>query len=241
MMDVVITCENCHAQTSAIDYCTTCGAVLAKPAPDPSAQTAALRIPAQGAAEAGNGATPGVCPHCGTVRKPGEKYCEVCGFEFATGSLPAPPPPPHPVEAVPGRGQGSWRAVIGFDRKFFESFGADQVSDVVFPEGVAPREVRLEGQTFVIGRRRSSGDERPGIDLSGPSGDPCVSRRHAVLVAQADGSWTVTDTHSANGTWVNAATAPLPPDQPMPLRDGDRIFVGAFTVITMRYDPGVTP
>ncbi len=235
-MNAVITCANCSEQTSTTDYCNSCGAAITAPDAALSSNTSELTAPRVGEAELTDG-VPGVCPNCTTVRKPGEDYCEVCGLEFKTGEMPAPPPPPRPVEAVPERGQGSWHAVVATDRPFFDGFRTEQDSDVVFPEGVAPREVVLEGGTVVIGRRRSADDESPAIDLSGPSGDPCVSRRHAMLVAQADGTWAVTDTHSTNGTWLNGAATPLPPGEPVQLHDGDRIFVGAFTVITMRYDP----
>ncbi|MGI8809518.1 MAG: FHA domain-containing protein [Acidimicrobiales bacterium] len=192
-----------------------------------------------GRPERTGGCGTGVCPNCAAPRTPGEAFCEVCGCEFATGLLPAPPPPPRPVEPAAKPGHGSWHAVVGTDRAFFDSGRAEQGNDVVFPESVTPSDVRLEGDAVVIGRRRGCDDGFAGIDLSESSGDPCVSRRHALLVAQADGTWTITDTHSTNGTWVNAERTP--PDQPRMLRDGDRIFIGAFTVIAMRYDPEVTP
>ena len=57
--------------------------------------------------------------------------------------------------------------------------------------------------------------------------DPGVSRLHAVLLRSRDGSWSVVDPGSANGTEVNGSE--IPQGQPVPLRDGDRIHLGAWT------------
>jgi diguanylate cyclase (GGDEF)-like protein len=49
-----------------------------------------------------------------------------------------------------------------------------------------------------------------------------VSRRHAKVCQQSDRSWTVQDLGSTNGSWVNDK-----PIQSGPLRDGDRLKIGA--------------
>jgi pSer/pThr/pTyr-binding forkhead associated (FHA) protein len=59
-------------------------------------------------------------------------------------------------------------------------------------------------------------------------------RLHAVLIRAADGSWSVLDPGSANGTQVNGAQ--IARDQQVPLRDGDRIYLGAWTRITITRD-----
>jgi pSer/pThr/pTyr-binding forkhead associated (FHA) protein len=82
-----------------------------------------------------------------------------------------------------------------------------------------------------IGRRSVSRDVTPEIDLSGPPTDPGVSHLHAILVAQPDGSWAVTDPGSENGTTVNAAQ--ISAGQLVPLSDGDSICLGIWTAITI--------
>jgi len=69
------------------------------------------------------------------------------------------------------------------------------------------------------------------IDLSGPPVDPGVSRLHAVLIAGPDRNWSVVDAGSDNGIVVNGKD--VPPGEAVPLRDGDRIHLGAWTVITI--------
>ncbi|OKK07806.1 hypothetical protein AMK26_01670 [Streptomyces sp. CB03234] len=92
----------------------------------------------------------------------------------------------------------------------------------------------LSGNQISIGRRRHSTGESPDIDLSVPPEDPGVSHHHAVLVQQPDGSWAVVDQNSTNGTTLNGAEDPIQPYVPVPLKDGDRVHVGAWTTITIR-------
>jgi hypothetical protein len=63
-----------------------------------------------------------------------------------------------------------------------------------------------------------------------------VSHSHALFVAGAGGTWSVVDLDSANGTYLNDATDPLPANQPTPLHSGDRVHVGAWTTLTVLAD-----
>jgi pSer/pThr/pTyr-binding forkhead associated (FHA) protein len=76
----------------------------------------------------------------------------------------------------------------------------------------------------------------PEIDLTGPPADPGVSHLHAVLIAEPDGTWAVLDPGSANGTVVNSGE--IVAGVRVPLHDGDRICVGAWTVLTMQAPAG---
>lgn len=82
-----------------------------------------------------------------------------------------------------------------------------------------------------IGRRSTSRRIEPEIDLRGPPTDPGVSRLHARLIAGPDGNWSVMDLGSTSGTLVNGSE--IAQGEAVPLRDGDRINLGAWTVITM--------
>src|SRR6266851_278304 len=85
-----------------------------------------------------------------------------------------------------------------------------------------------------IGRRTAAGDLEPEIDLAGPPADPGISRLHAVLIAGPDDSWAVLDPGSANGTLLNGRKIAM--GDLVPLREGDRINLGAWTVITVHRD-----
>ncbi len=125
-----------------------------------------------------------------------------------------------------------WTALVGADRAFFD--GNVTAGVVAFPDAHFPREVVLTGDEVTIGRRSESKGYNPDIDLSSPDDDPAVSRRHAVLRRQPDQSWVLVDVGSTNGTWLNDDDEPLPQGEPRPLRDGDRVLLGAFTCITIR-------
>jgi len=146
-------------------------------------------------------------------------------------------PPPAPVAAPTGPAQEArtgWSALVGADRDFFQSHGADVTAGLAFPEGLQPREVALCGPEVVVGRRNAARGYFPDIDLSSPVNDPAVSRRHVILRQQPDGTWELVDQHPVNGTWVNGAAAPLPAGSVIPLHDGDRVHLGAFSVLQVR-------
>ena len=201
------------------------------------------------------------CPQCGADR-PGQ-FCVACGYSFASG-LPAPgaatvapaqvaqgqaePPPgyiatvPSQVTEAPGESAttgaaatAEWTAVVTADRSYFDRVIAASGPDaaaVQFPAYCPERRFRLFGPEMRIGRRSPSRGLEPEIDLTGPPTDPGVSHLHAVLIAEEDGGWAVLDPGSANGTLVNGRE--MAAGSRVRLRDGDRICVGAWTMLTIR-------
>jgi hypothetical protein len=144
---------------------------------------------------------------------------------------PGPAPQAHaqPVPPPPAAG-GEWTAVVTADRAYFDAVQADGGPDaaaIAFPAYVPQRRFRLAGDEVRIGRHSARSGIDPEIDLSVPPADPGVSRLHAVLLKSPDGTWSVVDPGSANGTAVNGSE--IPQGQPVPLRDGDRIHLGAWT------------
>jgi hypothetical protein len=157
---------------------------------------------------------------------------------------PQPPPaasPAPPISSAPPTAAApllyapvDWTAVVSADRDYYESVRAasgPEGESIPFPAYVAERRFRLSGGQMQIGRRSVSRGVAPEIDLTGPPADPGISRLHAVLIAEPDGSWSVLDPGSANGTSVNGAE--ISTGDRVPLHDGDRINVGAWTAITV--------
>ncbi|MFF3246522.1 FHA domain-containing protein [Streptomyces sp. NPDC002870] len=148
-------------------------------------------------------------------------------------SGPQQPPQYQPQPQAPA----GWTAVIAPDREYFlammQRSGPD-ASGLNLPAYSPEQHLPLAGNQITIGRRRHSTGESPDIDLSVPPEDPGVSHQHAVLVQQPDGSWAVVDQNSTNGTTLNGAEDPIQPYVPIPLNDGDRVHVGAWTTITVR-------
>jgi hypothetical protein len=182
----------------------------------------------------------------------------------ASGSVSAPWPPPDlassglgaaaegassALAGVPSAAEFagrsvSWTAVVSASRTYFDSVISERGPDadsVYYPAYCPERRYQLVGPQMRIGRRSVSRGISPEIDLTGPPTDPGISRLHAILLAQPDGSWMVTDPGSENGTLVNDAEVQT--NVPMPLADGDRIYLGAWTAIEIvrepsRPDPG---
>jgi len=130
--------------------------------------------------------------------------------------------------------QATWTAVVAADRAYYEQVQAltgPEGAAVTFPSYCAERRFQLVGNQMRIGRRSVSRGLAPEIDLTGPPADPGISRLHAVLIATPDGSWAVLDPGSANGTLVNGSE--IATGDQVPLHDGDRINLGAWTAITV--------
>ena len=120
--------------------------------------------------------------------------------------------------------------MVSADRAYYDSVqaaGGPDAAGIAFPAYCPQRRFRLAGNEVRIGRHSSSSGIDPEIDLSVPPADPGVSRLHAVLLKAPDGTWSVIDPGSANGTAVNGSE--IPQGQAVPLRDGDRIHLGAWT------------
>ncbi|AKJ13121.1 phosphopeptide-binding protein [Streptomyces incarnatus] len=154
-------------------------------------------------------------------------------------------PQPGATQAPPGgpgfpqqpAGPVTWTATIGPDRDYFMAMmqrSGPEAAGLNLPAYSPEQQRTLSGNQVTIGRRRHSTGDTPDIDLAVPPEDPGVSHQHAVLVQQPDGSWAVVDQNSTNGTTVNMSEEPIQPFVPVPLQDGDRVHVGAWTTITIR-------
>lgn len=155
------------------------------------------------------------CPRCREPRI--GLFCERCGHTYIAMAEHTPP---------------SWWAVIAPDREYFKA-GRGKVEQFTFPANVRPRRIKLTGAAVRIGRRSASRGINPEIDLAEPPADPGVSREHARLIAQPDGSWAVLDDGSTNGTYINSDLHRIPVNQQIPLSDGDCVHVGVWTTITL--------
>lgn len=91
---------------------------------------------------------------------------------------------------------------------------------VVHDAGAAPRVVGLTGHGLVLGR---------GPTVQVPLGDIYVSDEHAEILPD-DGSWSVRDLGSTNGTFLNGAKV----TRPTPITAGDQLRLGKTTVEVRR-------
>ena len=210
-----VVCPSGH-QSPTADYCDQCGARIGAGGPgsgaDPGVATTSL--PVLDEVDTSTSIRQEPCPACGATRSGDDRYCEACGYDFLSP------------------GSVAWDAVVAADRSQFDRH---PVSGVTFPADYGERRFGLHEGENRIGRSRGARDDDvPEIDLAPPPVDPGVSRFHAVLERRRDGAWVLRDMGSTNGTFLGDEPAPIPPHIDVPLADGDRIRVGAWTTITVR-------
>jgi hypothetical protein len=256
-------CPNGHVSESS-DYCDTCGAPIGgAPAPDASSafpSSSAPVTPGGGAGAANAGRAPSSspsgasvtaitqpCPSCATANAADALFCEACGYDFTTGTMPRPTTPTNLLDldgaAAEGTGPDAaalsvapaveveWVAEVWVDPDWY----ADQDSDEPCPSPGLPMVVPLRTSSLLIGRRSQSRNIHPEIECASDVG---VSRRQAQLTSDGQ-RWWVEDLQSSNGTYVGAASGPLPvdaltPGQRRELAEDDRVYVGAWTRIVVR-------
>jgi hypothetical protein len=237
---MIAVCPAGHSSL-AQDYCDVCGLPINSAAAPPTTAPAPSSVSSQ------PGQQP--CPNCGDNNSVDALFCENCGYDFTTGTMPrsllgstpnaASPsqsPAPQSVDVTVGNGSQAaetfdWVAEVWIDPAWYEA----QQSPDPMPSPGLPVVVPLRSKSILVGRTSRSRNIHPQIDCEPDSG---VSRRQTQLTT--DGSrWWVEDLDSANGTFVAAATDPIPTN-PIPvgvkheLVPDDRIYVGAWTRIVIR-------
>ena len=230
-------CPAGHTSASE-DYCDVCGmpidqSAAAAPGSPPPPTDPPTQAPTQ--APAGQS-----CPNCSTVNLPDALFCENCGYDFTTQSMPRPLTPPQApgsdgAVAPPGQAPAAetfdWVAEVWIDPAWYQL----QESPDPIPSPGLPEVIPLRGSSLLVGRTSNSRNIHPEIDCESDSG---VSRRQAQLTT--DGRrWWVEDLDSANGTFVGSASGALPED-PIPvgvkreLAVDERVYVGAWTRLVIR-------
>jgi hypothetical protein len=232
-----VTCPNGH-DSQATDYCDVCGAAM-PPAGSGAGDTTVVPVldpdAAPPAEEAPESTSPSGqdCPSCGTSNAADALFCEACGYDFTTGTMPRkgdPATTDAPANVSPPLDE-TWVAELWIDPQWY----AEQSSPDPLPSAGPPTVVPLRNTSLLVGRESKSRDIHPDVDCGADNG---VSRRHAQLTT--DGTrWWVEDLGSANGTFVAGAVDPLPktpldPGQKREVGPDDRIYVGSWTRLVIR-------
>ena len=227
-------CPNGHQSTDP-EWCDTCGARL-------GAAPAATPAPSGPAGSTGSATTtvaaPVPCPHCSELNPADALFCEVCGYDFTTGQKPPAPTVTEPAPVpVPVESSVQWIVVVEVDPAWYALKGA--LADQPCPPGSSST-VPLANHTALIGRSSASRGVRPEVTLDADTG---VSRRHAQFVRDGD-TLTIVDLSSTNGSYLvpageepDAEVPALVPGVPVEVHDGDRVYVGAWSRLTVRSTP----
>jgi hypothetical protein len=234
------TCPNGH-QSASSDYCDTCGAPIPEASEtgggQPSSQ-AGETATSPGMSTAPDVPQPQKCPNCESENSATALFCEACGYDFTTGTMPRPPDAtPAPASPAPAATQLAtpipveWVAELWVDPDWY----AAQASEDPCPSPGLPVVVPLTQQSILVGRPSVSRNITPDVDCSSDSG---VSRRQAQLTTDGQ-RWWVEDLQSSNGTYVGPASgplpsAPVPPGQRRELDEDDRVYMGTWTRLVVR-------
>ncbi len=177
------------------------------------------------------------CPYCGAETRPGDNFCLNCG-----NRLPAPAQAAGGTNDAAQTAEEQWSPTIkagsdDFDAPTMRNDGNGTDVAVAAPpappaiekparltlrtdNGESLQEFTLDKPEFTIGRA-------PNSDIL-LSKDKLTSRRHATIRYE-DGTYSLQDEHSANGTFVNGQQ--LEEKSPYQLHDDDHVSIGEYELV----------
>jgi len=172
-----------------------------------------------------------ICPNCGAETRPGDNFCLSCGYR-----VPASPPASlatdeatlfrNPPPAPNNWSGGSEPTVHGQDAEEATLRANAVPSKIENParfvlssnKGNDPKEYPLEKPDTSVGRA-------PENDIVLPDEEKVISRYHATIRYE-NGSYSLRDEGSSNGTYVNGQG--LEKNSPRMLQDGDHVSIGDY-------------
>jgi len=224
------TCPAGHPSDDS-DYCSVCGAAMpaAGVAPLPPRPAPATTVAAQGVRPRPG---PRDCPACGEPRAASDaRYCEVCRYDFVAGAPGRPPTAAAPAPAsaaapAPAPASAKWQLVVTVDPSL------DTEPDPATPPPAEPERIfPVEASEMLVGRRDDRQQIRPAVALH----DPGASRRHARFLLERDGTVSLHDLGSTNGTKLNGQD--VVSGSVRPLKEDDEVTLGRWTRIRLRPRP----
>jgi hypothetical protein len=214
-MTNTFTCAKGHISTEP-DYCSECGVKIA----------GVGELAAQLQGPYGSGLK---CPDCNAPHEldVGD-FCEICGYNFISGksgqlAIAIQPVPPNNIPVSVPVTTTEWELIVAVDPSLRHPESPEP------PTNQPPLTFSLKQPTTLIGRSNPARAIYPDIALDF---DNAISQRHAVLEQQADGTFTLRDIGSSNGTQFQGEE--LKPMVEIPLQDGDEFTLGHWTKITIK-------
>lgn len=238
-------CPAGHASDES-DYCSVCGAAIPVAPAGPAKPATVTTV--RGVAPRGLASPPNACPVCAEPRTSNDaRFCEVCRYDFvaktpgrppAAAPAPAPAPSPAPAPAptparvptpvpAPAPVASKWTLVLTVDA----SLDTDPDPATPAPKDEPERIFPVEQAELLVGRRDDRQALRPAISLH----DPGASRRHARFLLNADGTVSLHDLGSTNGTKLNGQD--VVSGSVRPLKEDDEVTIGRWTRIRLKARP----
>ncbi|TDC18321.1 FHA domain-containing protein, partial [Kribbella albertanoniae] len=175
-----VNCPSGHPSVSS-DYCDVCGLPI-------GAAATPVAPPAPAVAAPGPAVATQTCPNCSDSAAADALFCESCGYDFTTGTMPRPassldlsatpptaPPAPAPVVA-------EWVVERWVDPDWY----AVQQSDDPCPSPGLPVVIPVTEKSVLVGRPSRSRGIAPQVDCGDDTG---VSRRQAQLTTDGQRWW----------------------------------------------------
>jgi hypothetical protein len=221
-----MTTYHCPAGHDSVDpdFCSECGNQLT-PAPG-SAPAAPVADPASAPSTSSSSAGHENCPKCSEVRDGNAQFCGVCGYDYVNKTGGEVPQAAAPVAAAPTYAPPA----VPSPSVAPASLSSARIDLEVVVDNIGPRKHSLFDTENLIGRPNNKVALSLVID-----GDIGISRRQMMITRQPDGSVTVRDLDSANGTKVehDGGTVTVAVGEERPIVVGDKIIIGEHTVVTI--------
>ncbi|MCK8678460.1 MULTISPECIES: FHA domain-containing protein [Streptomyces] len=166
-----------------------------------------------------------VCTRCGHRNAEASRFCSNCGAPLRAGAVPE-----RASETT------STISISGLEAYDSEATGQTQLPSLS-PEAQAAVEALPLGSALLVVRRGPNSGSRFLLDGDLTTAgrhpqsdifldDVTVSRRHVEFRRSPDGSFTVSDVGSLNGTYVNRE-----PIDSVPLTNGDEVQIGKYRMV----------
>lgn len=218
-----IHCPKCQMISADSDFCSECGSPIVLADPMAQQSTAVASEPGAAVREQSSAHAPPSCPACGEPRdQVDSRYCNNCRYDFLTHAAYVDHGDVFEIDhgAAASLGGSHWELTAGVDLSL-------RGPDDPMPTDLRERIFPVEQDRNTIGRRVNGREPQQEIALD----DPGVSRRHAQIKRQPDGSLALLDLGSTNGTRINGIA--IEANILVPLKDGDQIILGCWTHITV--------
>ncbi|MBV1942517.1 MULTISPECIES: FHA domain-containing protein [Streptomyces] len=174
-----------------------------------------------------------VCTRCGNRNAEASRFCSNCGAPLRAGATPERPSETTSTISISGL-EAYDAEVTGQTQMPMLSPEAQAAVDAL-PLGSALLVVRRgpnSGSRFLLDGELTTAGRHPQSDIF--LDDVTVSRRHVEFRREPDGSFTVADVGSLNGTYVNRERIDR-----VPLSNGDEVQIGKYRLVFYASQRGI--